>query len=167
MKNPIATSLGKLTANAIFLFVVGVGALALQTGCSEIADTGTQVTIPSIYINCQTTACRSTYTNPRISLSITGSGCGAGREFDERVGGTTTSITCTGSGCRGYFPGSWVDKNGASTSKMASGSFSVCACINSNTGTIPWTSCQTVGQEDGVSITSSTGTVTINGWTGQ
>lgn len=132
-------------------------------GCAEVADTGALVPIPRVNMNCTTSRCRTNATAPKINVVITRSGCVA--PFFDAVRSTSTqSYNCTSViGCQGEFSG-WIDANGVATTKMPSGSYSICACIDYDNNSAPFVNCDSSGSKDNVFVSSVTGLQSITNW---
>lgn len=132
-------------------------------GCAP-ADPGTDVSIPSVALQCATSHCRTNVSSPYIYVVYTTSPC-SDPLFGGSVSSSTRAISCNGSsGCNGTMS-SWVNPVG-STSSIPSGTYNICACINYS-GPGDWSSCNTVGEIDDVSVSSSTGSQIITHWTDQ
>lgn len=136
----------------------------VAAGCAESTATGAPVDIPRIFVNCQTTKCRTNIT-PRIFVSITTSGC-TSPDFGGTRSAVVDSILCTSSlGCYGEVLASeWVDLNGLPTTKIPSGTYSICGRVDFNRDFPPEGPDDSTGALDNVSIGAPTAAQFINSW---
>lgn len=148
------------------LISVSVAALIsiFAAGCSEGIATGAPVDIPRVFVNCQTTKCRTNIT-PRIFVSITTSGC-TSPDFGGTRSAVIDNIKCTGSlGCYGEVLSSeWIDLNGLPATKIPSGTYSICGRVDFNRDFPPEGVDDSTGVLDNVSIGSPTAAQFLNSW---
>lgn len=125
--------------------------------CEQASDQ--VVSMPNVEIQCQETGCNAGLSGDTVFVVVTKSGC-ANADFEDVAGGDAT-VTCNTSGCIGTVS-SWIDGNGSSVTEIITGSYDVCAYIDSTT---PFTS-QNDGEmmaDESVNI-SSPSTIVLDSW---
>ena len=149
--------------SALKVCVLSLAVAGIFWGCAEVADTGVSVPIPRITMNCTTAQCRTNSTAPKINNVVTRSGCVAPL-FDAVISTSTQSYNCTSViGCQGEFSG-WINSQGTAVTKMPSGTYSICGCIDYDNNSTPFVNCDSSGTKDGVAISTTTGLQSITSW---
>jgi hypothetical protein len=147
----------------IVLASILISNLALNTGCSESANSGAIVSIPTVQMNCTAANCSGFNGNPTMIAFITSSGC-TSPGFGTVVSTSLNSVSCVfGVGCSGVLSG-WIDGAGTPTSKMPEGNYSVCVIVDYNgnyNGLGAAMSGDSYGTLDNVAVSNGTGTQTV------